>query len=196
MGLLRRSSARRDRARADQSAASPAVPAAPASGKPILAVDVDGVISLFGFEGQPSMELGRFQLVDGMPHLISATAGQCLQRLLPAYELVWATGWEDKANEYLPVLLGIPELPTLHFGPDARFGTAHWKLGPLTDYARGRALAWIDDSMNDECREWAAAREEPTLLVETSSMEGITGEHVERLLAWAETVAEYTAPDG
>jgi hypothetical protein len=152
--------------------------------KPVLAVDVDGVISLFGFDGQPPPEAGRFQLIDGMPHLISAKAGDCLRRLVDHYELIWATGWEDKANDYLPNLLGLPELPVLHFGRDAVFGTAHWKLGPIGEYAEGRPLAWIDDSLNDECRIWAFDRAEPTLLVETESMYGIDDGHVETLIAW------------
>ena len=154
--------------------------------KPILAVDVDGVISLFGFEGQPPREAGRFHLVDGMPHLISHTAGPLLQRLLPHYDLIWATGWEDKANDYLPNMLGLPELPVLHFGRDARFGTAHWKLGPIGEYGGNRPLAWIDDSLDDECRQWSRDREAPTLLVETQSMFGIEEGHVEALIAWAE----------
>ena len=153
--------------------------------KPVLAVDVDGVISLFGFEGQPPREAGRFHLIDGMPHVISATAGGCLRQLVDHYELIWATGWEDKANDYLPNLLGLPELPVLHFGRDARFGTAHWKLGPIGEYAAGRPLAWIDDSLNDECRQWARDRAEPTLLVETESMLGIEQGHVEALISWA-----------
>ena len=156
--------------------------------KPVLAVDVDGVISLFGFEGQPPREAGRFHLIDGMPHVISAKAGACMRRLVDEdrYELIWATGWEDKANDYLPNLLGIPELPVLHFGRDARFGTAHWKLGPIGEYAAGRPLAWIDDSLNDECRQWARDRTAPTLLVETESMHGIEEGHVEALIAWAD----------
>ena len=154
--------------------------------KPILAVDVDGVISLFGFDGQPPREAGRFHLIDGMPHLISAKAPACLQRLTGHFDLIWATGWEDKANEYMPLLLGLPELPVLHFGRDAVFGTAHWKLGPIGEYAGDRPLAWIDDSLNDECRTWAFDREEPTLLVETESMIGIEDAHVDTLIAWVE----------
>ena len=158
--------------------------------RPILAVDVDGVISLFGFDGQPPREAGRFHLVDGMPHLISATAGELLKRAGEHYDLIWATGWEDKANDYMPFFLGLPELPVLHFGRDAVFGTAHWKLGPIGEYAAGRPLAWIDDSLNDECRDWARDREEPTLLVETESTRGIEEGHVETLIAWVE--AGYT----
>ena len=153
---------------------------------PILAVDVDGVVSLFGFEGAPPASLGRVHLVDGIPHFISAGAGERLRRLIDHYELVWATGWEERANDYLPTILGLPMLPFLRFGGDARFGSAHWKLGPIEEFAQGRPLAWIDDSLTDECYEWARQRPDPTLLVPTEPVRGIEEAHVEALLRWAE----------
>jgi hypothetical protein len=146
---------------------------------------VDGVISLFGFEEPPDRSLARFQLVDGMVHCISLVAGDRLRRLEEQFELVWATGWEEKANFYLPDLLGIPELPVVSFDGAARFGSAHWKLGPLDEFAKGRALAWIDDNFNEGCYEWAEEREEPTLLVPTESHLGIEEVHVEALRSWA-----------
>ena len=151
--------------------------------KPILAVDVDGVISLFGFEEAP--ERAKFALVDGMVHCISLVAGDRLLRLSDQFELVWATGWEDKANDYLPNILGLPELPYISFGGAARFGSAHWKLGPLEEYASGRPVAWIDDNFNEGCYEWAKEREEPTLLVPTEPHLGIEEAHVEALRSWA-----------
>jgi hypothetical protein len=153
--------------------------------RPILAVDVDGVISLFGFEEPPDRNVARFELIDGMVHCISLAAGQRLLRLNERYELIWATGWEDKANDYLPNILGLPELPYLSFDGAARFGSAHWKLGPLDEYGRGRPLAWLDDSFDDSCYEWARERQEPTLLVPTESQTGIEDIHVEALTAWA-----------
>ena len=42
--------------------------------------------------------------------------------------------------------------------------------------------------MNEECHAWAERRSAPTLLVETKPFEGLTDEHVERLLAWAEGI--------
>ena len=92
--------------------------------KPILAVDVDGVISLFGFEERPEGPNFRFELVDGVPHCISLATGDRLRRLGERFELVWATGWEDKANFYLPGLLGLPELPHITFDGAARFGSS------------------------------------------------------------------------
>jgi hypothetical protein len=145
-------------------------------------VDVDGVLSLFGFRELP----GPMSLVDGVAHYIPEAGGARLTRLAERYELVWATGWEEKANEYLPHLLKLPfkELPYLSFDGRAVFGTAHWKLDAIDEHANGRPLAWIDDSLDDECREWARNRSAPTLLIETESPVGLTDEQVEQLLAW------------
>jgi hypothetical protein len=153
--------------------------------RPILAVDVDGVISLFGFDAAPPRSVARFELIDGMVHCISLAAGERLRRLAEHYDLAWASGWEERANDYLPHLLGLPELPHLSFEGAARFGSAHWKLAPLDAYAEGRPLAWIDDSFDESCHEWARARPEPTLLVPTESHLGLEEAHAEALLAWA-----------
>ena len=157
--------------------------------KPILAVDVDGVISLFGFDDPPDRSQARFELIDGMVHCISLRAGDRLRRLSEAFELIWATGWEDRANDVLPGLLGLPELPYLTFDGAARFGTAHWKLGPLDEYARDRAMAWIDDSFDESCYEWARERGAPTLLVPTESSLGLEEAHADALSAWAAELA-------
>jgi Swiss Army Knife RNA repair-like protein len=154
--------------------------------RPILFLDVDGVISLFGFPSR-SNPPGQFRWVDGIAHCISDGAGPRLCRLADAFELVWATGWEEKANEYLPILLNLPgdELPVLTFDGRAVFGTAHWKLEAIDEYAGDRPAAWIDDSLDERCTAWAGGRSAPTLLVETDSAVGITDEHVEQLLDWA-----------
>jgi hypothetical protein len=157
---------------------------------PILFVDVDGVISLFGypFDGAPP---GSYHNVDGIIHCLSHTAGERLGRLAERYELVWATGWEERANEYLPRLLGLeaPELPTLSFDDRPVFGSAHWKLAALDEYAGDRPAAWIDDNLDERCQRWARERNAPTLLVPTEPAAGIGEEHVERLLRWADELA-------
>jgi uncharacterized protein YjbJ (UPF0337 family) len=157
--------------------------------RPVLFVDVDGVISLFGFEPSGSLP-GKFHSIDGILHCIGADAASRVARLSEAYELVWATGWEEKANEYLVHILGLPaELPVLTFDGRAVFGSSHWKLDAIERYARGRAAAWIDDNLDEECERWAAGREAPTLLVRTEQALGVTEEHVELLVRWAEEVS-------
>jgi hypothetical protein len=157
--------------------------------RPILAVDVDGVISLFGFDDPPDRNLARFELIDGMVHCISIAAGERLQRLAQDYELVWATGWEDRANDMLAPMLELPDLPVVTFDGAARFGSAHWKLGPLDAYSGGRPLAWIDDSFDDSCYEWAEGRDAPTLLVPTESHRGLEEAQTEALTRWAHELA-------
>jgi hypothetical protein len=165
--------------------------------KPILFVDVDGVISLFGFAPKASELPGRFHWIDGVAHCIPDVVGDHLIRLAGSFDLVWATGWEEKANEYLPFILGLPEpeLPCLMFQGRAVFGSAHWKLDAIDEYADGRPAAWIDDNLDDACRLWAAHRKAPTLLIETRSPTGMTEDHVEKLLAWADEVSAARAED-
>jgi hypothetical protein len=155
----------------------------PSLDRPLLAVDIDGVISLFGWEERP--EHSQIQLVDGVPHCISLICGERLLRLADNFELVWASGWEDKANFYLPQLLGLPELPHISFDVAARNGGAHWKLTGMETYAGGRPVAWIDDNFDASCFEWAERRSAPTLLVPTEPHLGLEEGHVEALNAWA-----------
>jgi hypothetical protein len=159
---------------------------------PVLAVDIDGVISLFGFDqplepgrGDPRTFPGELHLIDGMLHCIALETGPRLNQLSKIYELVWASGWEDRANDHLPGILGVPELPYLTFDGRAQFGTAHWKLEALDEYTGSRPLAWVDDSLDESCYEWAELRERPTLLVPTESDVGLTAAHVDALESWA-----------
>ncbi len=159
--------------------------------KPVLFVDVDGVISLFGFPPSRDKVPGEFHWIEGVAHCIPADAGARLVRLAERFDLVWATGWEDKANEFLPFILKLPfrDLPCLTFDGRAVFGSSHWKLDAIEAYAGDRPAAWIDDNLGDACRLWALSREAPTLLVETRSASGMTDEHVDELLSWAESRA-------
>ena len=155
-------------------------------GEPLLMVDVDGVISLFGFD-RARLPAGRFELVDGIHHFLSATAGEHLRALMHCYELVWCTGWEEKANEYLPFALGLPgPLPHLTFERAVGRTNAHWKLDAIERFAGpSRPLAWVDDAHDEGCAAWAAARAAPTLLVATEPPVGLTDAHVAELVTWA-----------
>jgi hypothetical protein len=196
--------------------------------KPLLLVDVDGVISLFGSPApwtvdgiggdasgipgepipgeqpipgepipgeQPAPGIqpdGSLHTIEGIPHFLSRTAAAHLHELSAQFDLVWASGWEERADEHLPHLLGLPAgLPHLRFEPQAgqiRSSNAHWKLDAIDAYARARPMAWIDDTFNVACHEWAAARTAgtaPTLLVQTDPARGLTSTETRQLLAWA-----------
>jgi len=155
---------------------------------PILFLDVDGVISLFGFSPDLGQLPGALHWIDGVAHCIPHETGERVATLAEHFELVWATGWEERANDHLPHLLKLPfrELPCLTFDGRAVFGSAHWKLEAIEEYAGERPAAWIDDNLNEDCHAWAMRRAAPTLLVETSPPVGLTDEHVSELVRWAE----------
>jgi hypothetical protein len=171
---------------------------------------VDGVISLFdfGLDGPPP---GRFETVDGMVHFISGTAGEHLLGLQAQFDLVWCTGWEEKANEYLVGLLGLaqplpyltfethyarwpaggpasPQPPTAPEPPTESAPERHWKLDAIEAHAGERPLAWVDDGLTPACQEWAVARAAPTLLVPTEPATGLGPDHVQALAAWASSL--------
>ena len=160
--------------------------------RPILALDVDGVISLFGFQGPLEEAPGRFHLIDGMAHCIPHGIGE---RLSPTRgplrdhlgNRLGGSGQRPAAGD--PRASG--ELPFLTFDGSARFGSAHWKIGAIDSYAGDRPLAWIDDCIDETCQAWAVERSAPTLLVPTESDRGLTDTHLETLLDWVR--AGYTA---
>jgi hypothetical protein len=158
--------------------------------RPILFVDVDGVISLFGFAPGTDTLPGPLHWIDGVAHCIPDSVGPRLVRLAEPFELVWATGWEERANEHLPYLLNLPfrNLPCLRFDGQAVFGSAHWKVDAIDEYAAERPAAWLDDNIDETCLEWAEFRRAETLIVETVPSVGLTDDHVEQLLAWAKSL--------
>ena len=159
--------------------------------KPILAVDIDGVISLFGFEGRKPTRSGRAAAGrvppdrrDAPLHL-DRRPGQRLNRLAETYELVWASGWEDRANDHLPQILGVPEAPLPHLRrPTPASAPPTGSSARSRSTRRGRPLAWIDDSFDHSCYEWGEKREAPTLLVPTEPDRGLEEAQVEALEAW------------
>jgi hypothetical protein len=161
---------------------------APRGDKPILAVDIDGVLLLFGFEEAPQWPAAEVALIGDAMHCISLEGGERLRELAESFEIVWASGWEGRSTE-VGRRLDLPDFPHLTFKGAARFGSAHWKTEPLEAYAQGRPLAWLDDSLDERCYRWARARPEPTLLVEVKSELGLQEVHVEALTAWARSLA-------
>jgi len=105
---------------------------------------------------------------------------------IPRGEYVTIAGPSGCGKSTLLNILGLPgELPFLTFGGKARFGTAHWKLDPIAEYAGDRPLAWIDDCLDESCHAWAAQREAPTLLVSVEPDHGLGEEQVDALISWA-----------
>ena len=156
------------------------------------------MISLFGFPEGYGLASGNAPVgdrppgglhsINGIPHYIRASAGDHIRRLSLHFELVWATGWEESANEHLPYILGLPdELPYLSFDGRVAAGPCHWKIEAIEEYAgSARSLAWIDDNLDVSCHEWALARSAPTLLIETDRHIGMHDAHVAELIVFSQ----------
>ena len=158
--------------------------------KPLLFVDIDGVVSLWG-SASDTRPAGGCHNVDGIIHFLSSDAGNHLLALAAGFELAWCRGWEQKPDEHLPRALALPRgLPFLSFSrtPGRRHG--HWKLAAIDAHAGpGRPLAWIVDAHDAACHVWAAVRGAPTLLVTTTPAVGLGAAHADALSAWAAGVA-------
>jgi HAD domain in Swiss Army Knife RNA repair proteins len=156
-------------------------------------VDIDGVLSLFGppeRRAWAARREGSFHTIDGIPHFLSRSAAAHLLGLTEDFDLVWASGWEEKAEEHLPRLLGLPSgLPFLNFERSPGRANGHWKLAAIDAYAGRQPLAWIDDALTEACHAWARARRAPTLLVQTAPERGLTSAEASLLGSWARKLA-------
>ena len=155
--------------------------------RPVLLVDVDGVISLFGFERR-SPPPGRLAVVDGLPHYLSEQAGVLLTRLAARSSASGARAGRTARPSTCPTCsasISRPSRTSPSRGARPRAGR-HWKLDAIDAHTgRERPVAWIDDGHDDRTRDWAADRPGPTLLVRTEPAVGITEDQVEELEAWA-----------
>jgi hypothetical protein len=104
------------------------------------------------------------------------------------FDLVWATTWEQEANDYVAPALGLPGLPFVRW-PDPRpepAGGVFWKTPEIVAWAGGRPFAWIDDEITDADRAWVQAHHHGhALLRRIDPRIGLTTDDFERLAGWA-----------
>jgi hypothetical protein len=172
--------------------------------KPYLFLDVDGVLNqrvessyheylvtveVAKLPDSPFIKHFSDEFVD-MTLRFDARYPDWLAELAEHFELVWATTWENAANEYLSGPLGLGRLPVVeHSKEPARFSyvkngqAALWKWDSIVPFAGERALAFIDDNAGSLAR-WENPRGEiPTLILAPEW--GLTREHVDELIAFA-----------
>jgi hypothetical protein len=133
------------------------------TGMPILFLDVDGPLIPFGGSGYPAADPSA----GGHPLLPRLDPGHGPRLLALGAELVWATTWQEEANEVIAPRLGLPSLPVVTWPgdePDPAPGV-HWKTAGLVRWAAGRAFAWLDDEISEADRRWVAARHQGRALV-------------------------------
>ncbi|MEV7431843.1 hypothetical protein AB0N29_19685 [Nocardioides sp. NPDC092400] len=127
--------------------------------------------------------------------------GQWLLDLAGLYDLTWATTWWTVANERIAPLLGLPPLPAVPL--PAAFGNRpdHYsaKTPHVRRWARGRALAWIDDDIDERdaialTKDWTGHRLEvmradpplaAVLTIGIDPTQGLQPGHISQLRLWS-----------
>ena len=66
--------------------------------------------------------------------------------------------------------------------------SSHWKVDAIDEYAADRPAAWVDDNLSVECPPGPSAARHRRCWWTRARSEGLTDEHVERLLAWADGI--------
>jgi hypothetical protein len=152
------------------------------SAKPLLFMDVDGVLNPFPSTPDGFDEFAFFPGEDE-PVRLTPVHGEWLVELGEVFEIAWATGWGDHANRILAPHFGLPEYPVVVV-PSTRFDPAD-KVPAVAAYAGERPAAWADDIVTPEARAWAARRAAPTLLLDVDPAVGLVRSQVDELLEWA-----------
>jgi len=159
-----------------------------ATGRPILLVDIDGVLNVYGVEVAPEgyQDYDIFP-EDDEPVRLSLVHGEWLRELSAVFDLVWGSAWGIVAHRHLGPILQLDPFPYVPM-PPIPFPPAD-KVPAIDAYLGDRPAAWIDDLLGPEAIAWAESRTAPTLLVETDPTIGLLREHVDRLTAWAADLA-------
>lgn len=177
--------------------------------KPMLLVDVDGPLNPYaakpharpeGYETHrlltPRWEAAeRRRLTEwGLPNKrvkplrvwLNPEHGAALAAL--PFELVWATTWEEEANDFVAPVLGLPTLPFIAWQsprPEPT-GGVFWKTPEIVAWAKGREFAWLDDEITDADRAWVAEHHPaPALLHRIDLRRGLVSDDFAVLESWA-----------
>ena len=155
------------------------VPIADPGVKPLLYLDVDGVLLPLG-KGDWASE--RIRVGPFYVH-VARDLRMIVTRLHAAFEVVWATSWCEEANREVGPLVGLPRLPALDV-------TAHFRKLELvrTHAGEERAIAWVDDRLEPAAWEWAGGRVGSSLLLKPESRRGLTPAHADELLSFARSL--------
>lgn len=120
------------------------------------------------------------------------------------FEVHWCTGWGEKANEVISPLHGLPEFPVVSMDRLIINHPVHWKFEAIVDHVGDRPYAFVDDEITIIGVLYSEERTRqgfPTLHLQIDCAKGLTDDHVERLIEWADNEASVerrtgTATDG
>lgn len=165
--------------------------------KPLLLIDVDGVLNPYGSIIDPK----GFK-----PHLLTPTDGTSSYRVLlnpqhgkwllalaDTFDLVWATTWQHDANRMIGPIIGLPDLPVIelpHWSSQEASAWTTWKMAGITNspLTHGKPFAWIDDDIGFDAMDWRDTRINdgiPTHFEWINPSVGLTEKNLNHVKEWA-----------
>lgn len=166
------------------------------SSRPILFLDVDGVLNPFAAkperrpDGYETHRITPAAWAKPLRVWLNPEHGPMLLDLAErtGIELVWATTWEHQANEFIGPRIGLPALPVVEFG--TALHTVAWKWSAVAEYAAGRPFAWFDDDFTNQQHLRLgfdlARRNMPTRLHRIDPAVGILQRDLDAVEKWAD----------
>ena len=185
----------------------------PVTDRPLLLLDVDGVLNAFAawerVDARLPLSRGNVRAptgfepvrVDGYHLLLRPEHADWVARLQTRFDMVWATMWQERAPLSLAPVVGFgADWPWIefdsyqHYTTTQRtgFGVGSYKFPGVVATVADRPAVWIDDDLEPAIYDWAAERDSsgvPTLLVQPDPSEGWTRSELDAVLAFAASVA-------
>lgn len=140
--------------------------------KPVMLLDVDGVLNVQFSETRVRFRLGRY----GLMLMPSRFARRFMKWAWPRFEVFWLTAWFQYANA-IARWAGLEDRPFLGqpsiSQDDWKLSVARKRFGRL----HRRPIVWVEDGLFPETQRWVSARRN-IVYVETQPAEGVTRRHV------------------
>lgn len=178
------------------------------STKPLLLLDVDGVVNAFSPDRPHTVHTVDFGRTNkGVPQSYTLhfdnEVVMMIEALQDHFDVVWCTMWNQSANSRLAPLLGIEDMPVMHCSHDAGLDVLdgqgiRWegarrlwyaKTPLIPSYVGDTPFVWIDDDHSDADRRYLDAQmDQPFRLIKTDAYDGLTWDDVNAAIVFARTL--------